>query len=152
MSAVATPGPPRLACRLEAVPPLRAGGPVALRFQLTNRTAAPVWVLRWNTPFEEWRGTILRVHFAGRELDYQGRRVKRGEPTAEEYLEIAAGESKSVTRDLNPAYDVSRPGTYTVEVAEGLQDVLQGGSPPRPRDRFAPLALACEALTLKVEK
>jgi peptidyl-Lys metalloendopeptidase len=150
MEAVAASLP--LECRLEAVPPLRAGSPIVFRFHLTNRTAAPIWILAWNTPFEEWRGTILAVRFAGRELPYQGRMTKRGDPAVEEYLEIPAGDSKSALRDLAEAYDVSQPGLYTVEVVGGLQDVVRSGNPPHGRDRFQPMPLSCGTLRLAVEK
>ena len=37
-----------LECRMEEAHPQLAGGPVAIRFQLTNRADHPVWLLRWN--------------------------------------------------------------------------------------------------------
>ena len=53
-----------LECRIEPV----AGSPTSIRFTLTNRTAAPLWVLRWNTPLEGWKGTVLTVTANGTEV------------------------------------------------------------------------------------
>ena len=148
----ATPSQP-LECRLEAVHPLVAGGPVALRFRLTNRTREPLWVLRWNTPIEGWRGTIFTVSFQGTEIPYQGPMLKRGDPGREEYVEIAAGESVNVSVDLAEVYDVKQPGKYQVKVTGDLLDVTKdAASVPRPRDRQQSMALKCEPITLDVRK
>jgi hypothetical protein len=119
-----------LECRMEAVHPLVAGGPVALRFRLVNRTDGPLWVLRWNTPVEGWRGTLFTVTFQGIELPYQGPRVKRGDPGPEAYV-----------------------GQYQVKVTGALLDVASAAAAvPRPRDQQQPMALKCEPLTLDVKK
>ena len=136
---------------MEAVHPLLAGGPVALRFRLVNHTEGPLWVLRWNTPIEGWRGTIFTVTFKGAELPYQGPLLKRGDPGREEYVEITPRDSLNVSLDLAEAYDVKQPGTYEVRVTGSLFDVTKdGASVPRPRDRQQPMALKCEPLTLDV--
>jgi peptidyl-Lys metalloendopeptidase len=142
-----------LECRLEAVHPLVAGGPVALRFRLVNRTDGPLWVLRWNTPVEGWRGTIFTVTFQGINLPYQGPMVKRGDPGREEYVEITPQDSLNVSLDLAEAYDVKRPGKYQVKVTGSLLDVAKDAAAvPRPRDRQQPMALKCEPLTLDVKQ
>ncbi len=152
----ATPTEP-LECRLEAVHPLVAGGPVALRFRLTNRTREPLWVLRWNTPIEGWRGTIFTVTFLGKgkgaEIPYQGPMLKRGDPGREEYVEIGAGESVNVSVDLAEVYDVKQPGKYQMKVTGDLLDVTKDAAAvPRPRDRQQSMALKCEPITLDVRK
>jgi peptidyl-Lys metalloendopeptidase len=141
-----------LECRIEAIEPLVAGGPAAVRFRLTNRTAAPLWVLRWNTPFEGWRGTIFSVSFRGTELSYQGPMVKRGDPGREEYLEIPARESVSATVDLAEVYEIETPGEYRVNVEGALQDVANDAATlPRPRGRQQPMELRCEEIALDVK-
>ena len=142
-----------LECRMEGAHPQIAGGPTAIRFQLTNRMEQPLWLLRWNTPFEGWRGTILAVSYQGQDLRYQGPMVKRGDPVAGDYLRLRAGESQIIGLDLSQGYDMSKPGLYTVKVTGGVQDVIQDGTqPPRPRDRFQPVELTCNELTLDVKK
>jgi hypothetical protein len=148
----AAPAQP-LECRMEAVHPLVAGGPVALRFRLVNRTDAPLWVLRWNTPVEGWRGTIFSVSFQGTDLPYKGPMLKRGDPGRQEYVEITPQDSLNVSLDLAEAYDVKRPGRYEVKVIGRLLDVAKNAAEvPRPRDRQQPMALKCEPLALDVEK
>jgi hypothetical protein len=142
-----------LECRIEAVPPLAAGGPVTVRFELTNRTEAPFWVLRWNTPLEGWRGTIFTVSHDRTELFYQGPMVKRGDPGREEYMEIPARESVSATVNLADVYDLRQPGVYQVEVTGELQDVAKdAASVPRPRDRQQAVELRCEGVVLEFRK
>lgn len=143
----ATPSQP-LECRIEPV----AGSPTSLRFSLSNRTAAPLWVLRWNTPLEGWKGTILTVTANGTEIPYQGPMLKRGDPGREDYVEIPAGESASATVDLSQVYEVSQPGRYEVKVTGSLHDVAKDGtSVPRPRDRHEAMELECEGVTLEVK-
>src|SRR3954451_7661090 len=142
-----------LECRMEAMHPQTAGGPTGVRFQLTTGRKKPLSMLRWNTPFEGWRGTILSVSIQGRELSYQGPMVKRGDPIAGDYMSLRAGESQIIGLDLSQGYDMSKPGLYTVKVTGGIQDVIQDGTqPPRPRDRFQPVGLVCNELTLDVKK
>lgn len=143
----ATPSQP-LECRIEPV----AGSPTSLRFSLANRTAAPLWVLRWNTPLEGWKGTILTVTANGTEIPYQGPMLKRGDPSREDYVEIPAGESASATVDLSQVYEVSQPGRYEVTVTGGLHDVAKDGAAvPRPRDRHEVMELRCEGVTLDIK-
>ncbi len=149
----ATPsGEPRLECGLEAVPPLAGGGPVQVRFTLTNRGEAPVWALRWNTPLEEsWMGTIFAVSRGGQEIPYQGPMVKRGDPGREEYVEVPAGGAAEAVVDLTEVYEINEPGRYQVEVTEGLQDVATDPTGiPRPRDRHQAVSLSCPALEVDV--
>jgi hypothetical protein len=142
-----------LECRMEAMRPQTAGGPTGIRFQLINRLDKPLWLLRWNTPFEGWRGTILSVSLQGQERPYRGPMVKRGDPVTGDYMRLRAGESQIIGIDLSQGYDMSKPGLYTVKVTGGIQDVIQDGTqPPRPRDRFQAVGLVCNELTLDVKK
>lgn len=128
-----------------------AGG-TRVRFELANRSQAPLRVLTWNTPWEGWKGTILTVTREGEELPYQGPMLKRGDPGREEYAEIAAGGRIEATVDLAEVYDVSRPGSYRVEVTGDLLDVTSNAADtvPRPRDRHQPMPLRCEPVTFDV--
>jgi peptidyl-Lys metalloendopeptidase len=142
-----------LECRMEAMRPQTAGGPTGIRFQLINRLDKPLWLLRWNTPYEGWRGTILSVSLQGQERPYHGPMVKRGDPVVGDYMRLRAGESQIIGIDLSQGYDMSKPGLYTVKVTGGIQDVIQDGTqPPRPRDHFQAVGLVCNELTLDVKK
>jgi hypothetical protein len=143
MSSVPITAKPALSCRLEAQ------APTSLRFELANGSGSALWVLKWNTPLEGWKGTVLRVTRDGEELPYQGPMLKRGDPQREAYLEIPAGGKVDATVDLAEVYDVSRPGTYKVEADGDLIDVT-ADAVPRPRDRHQSQPLDCGAVTFKV--
>lgn len=132
-----------LECRAEPADGTR------IRFELANRSQAPLRVLTWNTPWEGWKGTVLTVTHEGEELPYQGPMLKRGDPGREEYAEIAAGGRIEATLDLAEVYDVSRPGSYRVEVTGNLLDVTSEAV-PRPRDRHQPMPLDCDPVTFSV--
>jgi peptidyl-Lys metalloendopeptidase len=141
-----------LECRLDAIHPLTAGSPIAIRFRLTNRTDEPLWMLRWNTPFEGWRGTIFTVTSNGTEIPYQGPMVKRGDPAREDYVKIPAGESVSASVDLSEVYEIRKPGLYDVKVTGGLQDVAKDvATVPRTRELLQAMELGCEGITLEVK-
>jgi len=141
-----------LECKLDSIHPLVPGGPVAIRFRLTNRTAEPLWMLRWNTPFEGWRGTLFTITSNGTEIPYQGPMFKRGDPSRDDYVEIPAGESVSASVDLAEVYEIRQPGLYDVKVTGNLHDVTKdAASLPRPRDRHQPMALQCGGITLDVK-
>jgi hypothetical protein len=142
MSSAATVRP-AITCRLEAQPP------TSIRFELANGSGSSLWVLKWNTPLEGWKGTVLRVTRDGEELSYQGPMMKRGDPQADAYVEIPAGGKVDATVDLAEVYDVSRPGTYKVEADGDLIDVTSGPA-PRPRDQHQPMPLDCGAVTFEV--
>lgn len=136
---------PRLECRLEA------SGPASVRFSLVNRTEDPLWVLRWNTPLEGWKGTIFELTSGGAEVPYTGPMLKRGDPGREEYVEIPSGGKAEATVDLALVYDVSKPGTYRLRVTGGLQDLAaEPGAVPRPRDRHEAMPLDCPEIELAV--
>lgn len=123
--------------------------PPALRLRLSNRTASPLAVLNWGTPFEGWMQPFVRVMRNGAALDYQGPSIKRGDPERNEYLRLAAGRSRSATLALAPAFDVSAPGRYRVEPQIVLHDVTAHPT-PRPRSAHQSQMLTCPAVEFDV--
>lgn len=143
--------PPDLACRLDAEPGAVAGGPVKVRFTLSNRGARVVRVLRWQTPLEGFWSDVLHVSYGGRKLAYEGPLMKRGDPARDDYVEIAPGKSVTAVVDLAGPYDVSRPGNYRVAFTRGLADVVREGETfPRPRGEHRRRTLACEEIEVVV--
>lgn len=156
MQSTAMPTPvPALECRVEPRPPLTPGGPVEIRFTLTNPASEPLWALRWNTPFEQrWMGTVFTLTGpGGEEIPYQGPMAKRGDPTRESYVEIAPGGTAEATVDLAQVYDFSNPGRYRLQVTGDLFDLTRdGGEVPRSLDRVEAAPLRCEEVVLEVGK
>lgn len=143
-----------LECRLKVEEPLRAGGPVILRFTLSRPEGEgdkAVYALRWYTPLEGIRGNFLKVEREGIALPYQGPMLKRGDPSLEDYAEVYPGRPVEGTVDLALAYDFSRPGSYTIELKTGLGDLVdEQGLLPRPRDAHRPVPLACPPVTFEL--
>lgn len=143
--------PPDLACRLEAEPGAVAGGPVKVRFALSNRGSRAVRVLRWLTPLEGFWSDVFDVSSGGRKLAYEGPMMKRGDPGAEDYVEIAPGKSVNAVVDLAGPYDLRQAGTYEVAFTRGLADVVPSGDRfPRPRDQHRRKNLECAPLRIEV--
>lgn len=143
--------PPDLACRLESEPGAVAGGPVNIRFTLSNRGARGVRVLRWYTPLEGFWSDVLDLSYGGRKVAYEGPLMKRGDPGREDYVEIAPGKSVSAVVDLAGPYDVRRPGKYRVAFTRGLTDVVREGEVfPRPRGEHRRRSLTCEEVEVVV--
>jgi len=87
---------------------------VPVGFALRNEGSAAITVLRRQTPLEGILGDLFEVTFEGRRLDYRGRMVKRGPPTADEFVTIAPGSLTQATIDLGEGYDLSSRGVYRV--------------------------------------
>ena len=134
-----------LRCTLE----MASLAPPTLRLAISNRTASPLSVLNWGTPFEGWMQPFVRVTRDGVALDYQGPSIKRGDPERGEYVRLGAGRSRRATLALAPAFNVSAPGRYRVEPALVLHDVTATGA-PRARSAHRSQALACNAVEFDV--
>jgi len=92
-----SPVAPALRCALEAPAHAAAGGPVLLRFTVTNTGPAALQVLRWNTPFEAgWFAPFVSVTRDGQALPWQGPVLKRGDPSAEDYVRLESGAESKV--------------------------------------------------------
>ena len=125
-------------------------------FTLTNRSATPVGILIWNTPFEGIRNDLFRVTKDGRRVAYRGPKVKRAQPNASHYMTLAAGESRTTRGDLAAAYAIEGAGDYRVVFDGILLDVAREGPGATPSGArvgaggFVPLT--SPAVTLQVAK
>jgi peptidyl-Lys metalloendopeptidase len=140
---------PRLRCELVTRGRYAPGDAVRLRFALVNDGATALHVLRWYTPLEGLLGDVLAVRRdGGPRLVYLGPKMKRGDPSAAEYLRLEPGERTASELELAAAYDVAAPGAYVVRFDGALADVVGGeeAAVPRPRGRHRPVTInACEA-------
>jgi peptidyl-Lys metalloendopeptidase len=118
----AAAAPARLVTQLEVEEAWLSGNDdVNLRFTLANESAAPVSVLKWQTPFEGVDDDIFTVARNGEKVTYLGRHVKRAAPTDKDFLVLAPGQRLSVKVELSKYYDMSRMGEYTVSFEQSLQ-------------------------------
>ena len=94
----------------------------SLIFEVSNPTNKAIRILKWNTPLEGLRSNCLDVKRNGKPVPYDGIMVKRGAPTAEDFLTVPAGKSVTNKVDLGKAYDMSAPGRVKVDFKkEGLR-------------------------------
>jgi peptidyl-Lys metalloendopeptidase len=137
--------------RLDAQATYTAGGPVPIGFTLENLSDRPLRVLTWYTPLEGLNGKIFRVARDGRQVEYRGRMVKRGNPTAADYVRVPPRSSVSASVDLATAYDLSTPGAYRVEFVGRIHDVTpKEGAVPRAADDQRGLDITGNAVDLRI--
>ena len=139
-----------LRCVLHTPARVVVGAPVPLRFVVTNQGRQALSLLEWNTPFEGWFGAYVEVTRDGVGLPYRGPMLKRGEPSADEYLRFSAGQSRRASVDLSLPFDLSQPGLYRVQPRITLHDVAGAQAPPRTRAQHAAQALVCHGVELRV--
>lgn len=89
--------------------------PQHLVFSLTNDTAKPMSVLRWYTPFEDFKSNMFDVRILGHRTAYVGRTYKRGMPTEKDFLIVEPGETVTKQVNFTEAYDVAHAGQYEVQ-------------------------------------
>lgn len=109
-------------------------------------------VLRRLTPFTSFNdGPAFVVERDGKPVAYQGRMVKYAPPSADDYLELAPGEARTVSVDLGALYDFSEPGVYTVRLraaAEGRSGRSAAGAPAASREWSG--SLQSEAVSIEI--
>eukprot|EP00035_Acanthoeca_spectabilis_P026284 m.462074 g.462074 ORF g.462074 m.462074 type:complete len:134 (+) comp22504_c0_seq1:97-498(+) len=110
-SAENTPG---LQTALAVVGEAVSGGPIQLRFTVTNPTQQPQTFCVYHTPMEGIRGKIFDVAASGGEaVGYRGIMVKRAPPGLEHNTTLAPGECTDAEVDIAEAYPLAA-GKYTV--------------------------------------
>ncbi len=134
-----------LECSLSVPPTVKAGQPVEARFQLTNRTAQPLYVLKWRTPLEgRLLGNDFEITRDGTGIPYQGPMVKRGNPGADSYVTLAPGASVDATVELSLAYELTQPGRYRIAFRNELMDVAEKQADvPRSLEQLRPTPVRC---------
>lgn len=150
----ASPAPPTVTCQLRVAKSVERGKPVVLTMALHNRSASPMAVLSWGTPFEEaWLQPFVDVQRDGRPIAYGGALVKRGDPEADEYVGLAPDQRRVAQLDMAEVFDFSVPGRYVIVPRMVLHDVVKRPAlPPRPRERHEPMALHCPSAVVIVTR
>jgi hypothetical protein len=122
---------------LSAQETYRLGDPIEVTFSLTNTSNTPQQVLRWGTPLEDEVNDFLIVTRDGEDVPYDGRHVKRGEPTDAEYVLLAPGEQIDVHVDVSRSYGIQQPGHYRATIDATIFDVfpVTGNAKRAPRLR-----------------
>jgi hypothetical protein len=129
------------------------GGPIVVTFRLSNAGDRDVWVLNWYTPLEGIKGRIFDVTCSGESVAYEGRLMKRGDPTAEDYIRVAAGDSAVADVDLAQAYPLRGCDPCVVRFTGRLIDVVWDPQHlPRPRDHHQPVSIDGNRVSFRIDE
>ncbi|MBI3349869.1 MAG: hypothetical protein HY020_21990 [Burkholderiales bacterium] len=142
--------PADLMCQFKA--DVDAAGQVSLHFTLRNAGRHDLHLLRWGSPFEGgWFGRFVQASTPQGELPFQGALRKRGDPSAQDYLLLRAGQSLDAELSLADAYALPvGAGPLHLKAGWHWHDVIVGSSPrpPRQRARHQGLDQDCGDITL----
>ena len=102
-------------------------GDVVVRVTLANPTTTSMRVLEWNTPADLLAEPLFDVMRDGAPVEYLGPLVKRGAPTAADYLLLEPGASRSFDVNLGERYSFAADGTYEIRYRTAAADLLAVG-------------------------
>ncbi|MFB7355967.1 M35 family metallo-endopeptidase [Streptomyces gardneri] len=123
-----------------------------MTFEIRNRGSETYRLMSWDLPIEGEALKFLRVTRGEVELEYDGKLVRHGEPSASAYVTLHPGESTSVETDISRLYPVQLPGEYTVTLDARLNDVYAGTAlRSRSVESLEPLRLLETSVTFMVE-
>jgi peptidyl-Lys metalloendopeptidase len=136
--AVATAAPP-----IKSFNPLRVSvislGDDKVEVTITNTSRKTVRLPKWQLPSEVERSNLFRISRDGKEVGFEGAMVKRGVPIAEDFAILRPGRSYRSIVALGSAYDLSKPGHYTVTYAASLQYASLSGGTRLQQNNGAPM-------------
>jgi hypothetical protein len=125
--------------------------PIVINFTLENSSDENLWVLNWYTPLEGLKGKIFDITCDGKEIPYEGIMMKRGQPTKEDYVQIAPGRSVSAFVDLLEGYKVPAANQCKVDFKGRIYDVATAGeSIPKKVDDHRMVRIVGNAITFRV--
>ena len=128
------------------------GESVPIKFSLENLSDRPLRILKWYTPMEGIAGDIFHVALDGHQVEYIGRMVRRGQPLESDYLLLGPYQTVTATVDLAEAYDLSRPGAYSVDFTGTIHDaVVATVDSPRKMEEHIGMTASGSGLTFLVD-
>jgi hypothetical protein len=96
---------------------IESGDSQLVVFYVTNNTTSDISMLTWSTPFEQTLSAdMFLVTRDGKDMPYLGRKVKRSNPSASDYLIVPAGKKVESSMDIAKYYGLSEAGEYTVTI------------------------------------
>lgn len=120
----------------------------AVDVQVTNTSNRIVRMPAWQLPSGFLQAKLFEVTRDGQPVAYEGPMIKRGLPSARDFVIVQPGETVRATVDLSAFYDMSKSGQYTVAFSAPLQHAsLSTGAMLKSRNglpmraQSAPLAL-----------
>lgn len=123
---------------LTGSPIYKLGEPILITFEIKNTSNKTYQILKWDTPLEQKiYDDFLTLQYDGQTLAYDGKFVKRGNPSLESYAIIRPGEQLKETVDISKVYPIYKPGDYTATLTSSIKDVftITGNTKEAPRSR-----------------
>lgn len=105
----------------------------AVRFSMTNTSGEAVRVLEYQTPFFGVEADLFEVSLGKDGVEYVGMLPKRGIPSADDFMTLAAGETRSVVVELAKFYQFETSGQYAIRYDTVLQGAAVGNAPIEKR-------------------
>src|SRR6476619_4829180 len=108
---------------------------------VTNTSRQVARVPKWQLPSSELQGNLFRISRDGQPVAYEGILAKRGLPQPSDFAILRPGQSYRTVVDLANAYDMSKPGRYTITLASPLQHASLSDGSMLKTDRGLPMLL-----------
>lgn len=93
-----------------------------VQFKLTNNGQRAVKVPYWQLPLAGGEAKQFDVMLDGKPVTYTGKMIKRGKPSANDFVMLRPGETRVFSVDLSDAYDLQKSGQYSVRFNSFLQN------------------------------
>jgi hypothetical protein len=131
------PDHPPIDASLSASATYQLGDPIDVTFSIRNSGTRSYQVLAWETPLEDEVTNFLTIECNGQTLRYDGRLVKRGDPTEANYVLLGPGDTLTRTVDVSRSYPIITPGVYRATLNVTLFDTFSvpGNAKVAPRLR-----------------
>jgi peptidyl-Lys metalloendopeptidase len=106
-------------------------GAAVVNVTVTNTSASPLRVLKWELPFGDIEAPLFDIARYGQQARYLGMQAKRAAPAPADYLQLAPGASRSARVNLSSLYEMGVTGAYTVSYHPGTLHLLAANGAPR---------------------
>jgi len=127
------------------------GNPITIEFVIQNLSSREVWILKWYTPLEGIKGKIFEIKCDGVEMQYEGRFVKRGNPTKDDYVFLLPDLSVQVEVDLSQAYSLRKCKECQVTFKGRIHDVVfDEHQVPRASDQQHPITIPGNTVSFQI--
>lgn len=127
------------------------GNPIIIKFGLKNVSKSDLWVLKWYTPLEGIKGKIFRVICDGKEVLYEGRMIKRGSPTKDDYVHIESNKSVYSQVNLSEVYVLTDCSECLVKFNGKIWDISKSADVlPKKNGEFISLTIYGNSITFKI--
>lgn len=153
-AAIAAPPAARsnpLRISMVAAPAASGGFLGSVEVTVTNTSRHAVRVPRWELPSDVLEAKIFQVTRYGHPVPYEGPMIKRGLPSAADFVVMRAGETRRTVVDLSSVYDMRHSGEYVVTLSSPLQHASLSSGQMLKNANGLPMAIQSVPLRLWVD-